>query len=79
MQSIDLSHLDPETAFVDEDGDCLLVGLTADETHEHVRYIADRDARCDTRAQALRNRYLHGKHEVARHLVTLDRQHGIDP
>jgi len=72
MQPIDLSHLDSATAFVDADDECLLVGLSVDETHEHLRYIADRDAGRDTQVQGLRNRYLHGKHEVARHLVALD-------
>jgi len=77
MQPIDLSHLDSTTAFVESDGECLLVGLSVDETHEHLAYFADRDAGRDTQVQALRNRYLHGKHEVARHLVALDRVHGI--
>jgi len=70
MRSIDLSHLDP-TALAEQDGECVLVGLTIDETHEHLRYFADRDAGRDRPAQVMRNRYLHGKHEVARHLRVL--------
>jgi len=77
MQPIDLSHFDTDTAFAQADGECMLVGLTEDETHEHLRYITDRDAGRDTQAQGQRNRFLHGKHEVARHLVTLDRNDGI--
>ncbi len=68
MLPIDLSHLDA-TAFADEGEEYVLVGLTPDETHEHLRYFADRDAGRDTPGQVMRNRYLHGKHEVARHLV----------
>lgn len=70
VQPINLSHLDP-TAFSEEGGECILVGLTIDETHEHLRYFSDRDAGRDTSSQVRRNRYLHGKHEVARHLMLL--------
>jgi hypothetical protein len=74
MAAADLSHLDAATAFsTDAGGHRILVGLTLQETEEHLRYIADRDAGQDTPAQVQRNRELHGKHEVARHFVALHR------
>lgn len=73
MTPIDLSHLDSATAFAaDSQGRRVLVGLTFEETEEHMRYISDRDSGVDTPSQVGRNRELHGKHEVARHLLILD-------
>jgi hypothetical protein len=73
MTSADLSHLDSATAFAaDNQGRRVLVGLTYEETQEHIRYIMDRDSGADTPGQVRRNRELHGKHEVARHLLIID-------
>jgi hypothetical protein len=80
MSYADLSHLDSTTAFaVDDGGRRVLVGLTFDETEEHLRYVRDRDAGLDTPDQVQRNRELHGKHEVARHFVVLDRTTAAAP
>jgi hypothetical protein len=73
MPYADLSHLDSTTAFaLDGGGRRTLVGLTFEETEEHLGYICDRDAGLDTPDQVQRNRELHGKHEVARHFIVLD-------
>jgi hypothetical protein len=70
----DLSHLDSATAFTtDSRGRRILVGLTFEETKEHLGYICDRDFGRDRPDQVQRNRELHGKHEVTRHFIVLDR------
>lgn len=78
MQGTDLSQFDSATAFAtDGAGRRVLVGLTFEETEEHLRYISDRDMGADTRAQVQRNRELHGRHEVARHFLVLDGATGL--